>query len=271
MSGAIRSELRKVFTTRMWWGLALGMALLTALISMGMAALHKVEGGFPVMTPGYAQIVYNAGLLGNFGSLAALFPLTLGVLLVTNEYRHQTVTGTYLATPRRWQVTLAKIASVVAVGLLYGIVQVVAGVLGGSLILGPVKGAELLLDDRSVLGSLGIALVATIVWTLLGYAFGSLVRNQIAALLAAIGVAFLGQILLNVIFAIVGWELPAKLLPGNLTTGMLVTSDPLAGTPQGSESSFFFEPWWVNALILVGYAAVLTAIGSILTARRDVT
>ena len=73
MTGAIRSEIRKVFTTRLWWGLALGMAVLAALISLGFAALvgnSAMTGGdtsqgnpFARMTVGTAQLIYNAGLV----------------------------------------------------------------------------------------------------------------------------------------------------------------------------------------------------------------
>lgn len=273
MTGSIMSEIRKVFTTKMWWGIAIGMAVLAALLSMAMSSLVGIEGGPPDLIPSFAQLVYNAGLLGNFGSLTALFPLALGVLLVTNESRHQTVTATYLATPRRWVVAVAKIVAVAIVGVIYGVVHVIASVVGGVVVLGTFKDvSSLQLGDPDVIRSLGIAVLATVIWTLLGYGFGQLVRNQVAALLLAIGVAFLGQIFLNIVFAILGWETPGKFLPGNLTTGMLVTGDPFAGTTDASTDgeSYFFS-WWLSALILIGYSAALTVIGSIFTARRDIS
>lgn len=272
MGGAITSEIRKVFTTRMWWGMAIGMAILAALMSMLLASLIGLEGsGFTGFDADAAEAVYNAGLFPLLGtSLTSLFPLTLGILLVTNEYRHQTITGTYLATPKRWVVTAAKLVAVTVVGVVYGVVHVVASVIGGAGVLTLFKDVSSLhLTDGGVLGSFGIAILATIIWTALGYGFGMLVRNQIAAILIGIGVAFLGQLVLNIVFAIKEWWLPMKLLPGNLTANMLAAS---AGDPEldPSGGASTFDQWWVAGLVLFLYAVVLAVIGSILASRRDV-
>ncbi|MGL5865301.1 MAG: hypothetical protein ACRCYX_05415 [Dermatophilaceae bacterium] len=270
MIGAIRSEIRKVFTTRLWWGLALGMVLLAFGISMGAAALVGLDDGGFEPGPATAQLVYTSGLLGNFGALTALFPLALGVLLITSEFRHKTVSATYLAAPRRAVVAVAKFIAVVAVGAVYGIVHVGASVAGGALILAAVKDTPLFLGDGDVLQSLGMSVVATIVWALLGFGFGMLVRNQIAATMVAVAFGFLGQLVLNIVFGIMEWWTAMKYIPGNLTTQMLVTSDPSGGSSEGAPEFIPFA-WWVSALILVGYSAVLTVVGSWLTARRDIT
>ena len=99
MIAATRSEVRKIFTTRLWWGMAIGMAILAALISMGFAALVGTNMGddpsadtgnpFATLTIGTAQLIYNAGLIQN---MTTLFP-GLGVLLITTEYRHKTITA----------------------------------------------------------------------------------------------------------------------------------------------------------------------------------
>ncbi|GAB3586146.1 ABC transporter permease [Calidifontibacter terrae] len=268
MGGAIKSEIRKIFTTRMWWGMAAGMALLAFLLSMGLAALVGQEHGF-AKNANAAQLVYSAGLFGGFGSLSALFPLALGVLLITNEFRHKTVSSTYLSTPRRATVAISKTVAVLAVGLVYGILHVIASVAGGALILGPVKHTSLFLGNSDVLTTFLMSIVAVVVWTLIGFGFGMLVRNQIAAVLVAVGFAFLGQIILNIIFGILGWDTAAKFIPGNLTTGMLVTGDP-SQTPGTDQNSPYFGPW-ASVGLLVLYTVVIAGVGSWLTARRDIT
>ncbi|MHA7124967.1 MULTISPECIES: ABC-2 transporter permease [Janibacter] len=276
MIGAIQSEIRKIFTTKLWWGMGLGMAVLAFLMSMAAASLIGLTGpdgettGFVEMSPAAAQFVYTFGLFGEFGSLTALFPLALGVLLITTEYRHKTATATYLATPRRWVVAVAKTLSVVVVGAVLGVVHIIAAVAGGGLVLTVFKDAPLLLTDGEVLMSFGTTIVATVVWALIGFGFGMLVRNQIAAVLIAVAFGFLGQFIANIAFAILGWTTAAKFIPGNLTTGMLVTADPTGGAAEGASDSYYFS-WWLSALILIGYAAVLTVAGSVLSNRKDIT
>jgi ABC-type transport system involved in multi-copper enzyme maturation permease subunit len=277
MGGAITSEIRKIFTTRLWWGMALGMAGLAAAIAAGFAALVGTDLGgdpnnaqgnpFAAMNVGTAQLIYNAGLVQNF---TTLFPLALGVLLITSEYRHKTITATFLSTPRRWVVMVSKAVAVAVIGAVYAVVHAVASIGGGALVLSAAKGVETLLTEPKVWQSLGIGVLAFIVWTLLGFGFGMLVRNQIAAVLIAVGVSFIAHIALNIIFSIQGWYDAAKWLPGNLTTGMLVTVDPTGGTGDPSANPYFSD-WWVSALVLAGYAAVLAIAGAILTSRRDIT
>ena len=62
-------------------------------------------------------------------------------------------------------------------------------------------------NPRWLIGALALALIAataTAVWTLIGFGFGMLVRNQIAAVLIAVAFGFLGQLILNIAFAILG-------------------------------------------------------------------
>jgi hypothetical protein len=275
MGGAIVSEIRKVFTTRLWWGMLLGMAVLAGLIALGFAALVGTEFGedpttgvnpFAEMNVGVAQLIYNAGLIQNF---TTLFPLALGVLLITSEYRHQTITATFLSTPRRWVVLVSKTVAVVLVGVIYAVAHAGASLAGGAAMLAG-KGHPTLLGDTEVWRSLGIGVLAFVVWTMLGFGFGMLVRNQVAAVLIAVGFSLVGQIALNIIFAISDWMWAARWLPGNLTGGMLITVDPTGGTADPATQPYF-EQWWLSAVILVGYAAVLAIIGSVLTARRDIT
>lgn len=276
MLGAITSETRKIFTTKLWWGMGLGMAIFAFLLSMAAASLIGLtnpdgsSAGFDTMTGATGQMVYSAGLLGEFGSMSALFPLALGVLLITTEYRHKTATATYLATPRRWVVAVAKTLAVIVVGAVLGVVHVIASVGGGALVLTLFKDQSLLLTNSDVVATYGTSIVATVVWTLIGFGFGMLVRNQIAAVLIAVAFGFLGQLILNIAFAILGWTTAAKFIPGNLTTGMLVTADPTGGAVESGGDSYYFS-WWLSALILIGYAAVLTVIGSILAGRKDIT
>ena len=43
--------------------------------------------------------------------------LVFGILGMTNEYRHGTITYSYLVTPRRWQVMVMKLVVYLLVGM----------------------------------------------------------------------------------------------------------------------------------------------------------
>ena len=273
MIGAIRSEIRKVFTTRLWWGMGLGMALLAALIAMGFAALlgnADFDDGsgsgnpFAAMTVGTAQLIYNAGIIQQ---MTILFPLAMGVLLITGEYRHKTISATFLSTPNRWVVLVSKIT-----GALYAVLHAAASVAGAAPIIKFVKNQPTLLAEPKVWESLGIGILAFIIWMLLGFSIGMLIRNQIAAVLIAVGATFVIQIALNIIFTVKEWYSAMKWIPGNLTSNMLITSDPLAGqTVNPQTQAQYFDHWWQAALVLIAYAAALSIIGAWLTTRRDVS
>ena len=88
--------------------------------------------------------------------------------------------------------------------MVYAVGHAAASVAGGAAMLAG-KGHPTLLGDGDVWRSLGIGMLAFVVWTMLGFGFGMLVRNQVAAVLIAVGASLIGQIALNIIFAITDW------------------------------------------------------------------
>ncbi len=126
MNRAISAEFRKFFTTRMWWGMGIGvfalgagLAALTALLGAG----GPPDSGRPAVTladPALVRSVYTGGL-----SVAYLLTLAIGVMTIGSEYRHKTITSTFLTNPRRVQVMVAKIISLLGIGVLYGAVSLI--------------------------------------------------------------------------------------------------------------------------------------------------
>ena len=271
MGGAIRAEVRKIFTTRLWWGLLGGLivvsgglsALFSSLVGTKVAGSNPSDNPFLVMTKGTAELIYSAGFVYN---LTPLFPLALGVILITQEFRHQTISATFLATPRRSQLLAAKWVAVVVIGVIYGLVHDVFSGGFGAMVLG-IKGEPTFLGDAGIWRTFAISLLCFVLWALLGFGFGLLVRNQLAAVFLALGIAFIAHIALSIVFGILNWDTAGKFLPDNLSVGMLVTSDPTGGA---AGSSPYFT-WWVNALIFLGYAVVLSGVGSWLLSRRDIS
>ncbi|MDQ6641537.1 MAG: ABC transporter permease subunit [Actinomycetota bacterium] len=270
MGGAIRAEIRKIFSTRLWWGLLVGLLFLSG----GVAALFASFvgsnfGGDPKNNPflhmskGTAQLIYSGGFTWN---LTPLLPLALGVILITQEFRHQTMSATFLARPKRSQVLVSKSVAIVVIGVVYGVAHVVLSAGFGGLVLG-IKGQTAYLGDADIWRTFALSLLCFVLWALLGFGFGMLVRNQLAAVFIALGVAFIAHIVLSIVFGILNWDTAAKFLPDNLSVGMLVTSDPTGGA--SGPSPYFV--WWVDALIFLGYAVALSSIGSWLLSRRDIS
>ncbi|MDN5894452.1 MAG: ABC transporter permease [Nocardioides sp.] len=272
MGGAIRSEIRKIFSTRLWWGLLIGVvvigggvsALFASLVGTTNAGPDPADNPFLIMSLGTAQLIYAAGF---FWLIAPLIPLALGVILITQEFRHQTITETFLATPRRWKVLISKTVAVVVIGVVYGVVSVTSSAVFGALVL-KMKGEPTYLGDDQVWRTFAMILLVFVLWALLGFGFGMLIRNQLAAVFIALGIALIAQIILQVLFSALGWETAPKLLPNSLSQGMLVTSDPTGGA--GGGGSPYFD-WWIDALILLGYAIVLSGVGSWLLSKRDIS
>ena len=107
----VRSELRKVSTVRGPW-LLLGAGPLIVLA--GIAGL--VQSSANLQDP-----ATQSRALGHVG-LAAIFTLVFGILAIAAEYRHGTITDTYLTSPRRGKVMAAKL-------IVYGLIGAAAGLL----------------------------------------------------------------------------------------------------------------------------------------------
>src|SRR5262245_41426229 len=113
-----RTEFRKLATVRSpWLLLAAGPVIVVAGI-MGL-----VSAGGNVHDP-----AVQSRAMAHVG-LAAVFTLIFGILAVAGEYRHGTVTDTFLSFPGRGQVVAAKLA-------VYGLVGAVAGLVSSAVATG---------------------------------------------------------------------------------------------------------------------------------------
>ncbi len=155
MIGLIRSELLKVVTTRVWWGLLIGVVAQSVALTLLTTLLSTVgtpDGGSGPdwHDPAWARTVYSSGL-----SIAYLCTLALGALSMSGERRHRTLSITLLASPHRWRVVVAKLVAVVVAGTGYGIATVLASVVVGAPILAS-KGGSTMLTDGSVLRAMAL-------------------------------------------------------------------------------------------------------------------
>lgn len=265
---ALRVELLKVRTTRMWWILLLVMVGYVAMIAAAIALTFGAASGDGATT-GLSQtlgdqdvviMVYTVGLASGY-----VFPVVLGVLAMTAEYRYQTLTPTFLAEPRRPVVLAAKLLVGLAVGLLFGILAMAAGLAAGapSILL---TGHDTLLGDPQVWRATGQSCLAMALWTGIGVGLGALLRNQIAGVVTIIAFSQLVEPIAR--FGLGAWDATsdiAKFLPGAAADAMAGVSFYTIG------STDLLLNWWQGALVLLGYTVLFCGFGGWSTLRRDIT
>ncbi|ONI77342.1 ABC transporter permease [Actinosynnema sp. ALI-1.44] len=257
------AEARRLSSTRLWlWG------LLGALATGGLVFLLAMVGpeNFDPPMPGLATAAGTQMLLGMAG-LLAFVPALLGTTAVTAEYRHQTITFTYLFAPRRGTVLAAKLSVYALAGLAYGvIVAVVAG--AGLVVAASVHGVSLGLPTSDVVGFLVRLVAMMTVYTLLGVAFGALLRNQVTALVVLGGYFYMGETLL---LLIPGVNAVYPFLPGGASAGLTGFTYVAQAVSQSGISTPHLLSAPLGALVLLGYVAVAAVLAFGTSLRRDVT
>lgn len=266
MSGSFaqlfRSEWRKVTTTKMLWILAI-VAIVYSCTQVVTLAL--VAGGMLPGVPAQGELLldpaYVTTLLAQTGT-SATFVLLLGIIAMTGEFRHMTITSTFLAAPRRSRVLVAKMALYGALGALVAVVTmafVVAATFGSLL---PFDHAPI--TPGAVWSVLAGAVIGLALYAVVGVSLGSLIKNQVAAIVVALVWVLLVEALVGLAFPDVARWLPG----GALNSAMSVA---LRSDATGTMTQADTLPAWGGMLVLLGYAAVFGAIASRTTLRRDIT
>jgi ABC-2 type transport system permease protein len=248
MTRVIGSEFFKLRTTRTFYGVTLGAIAIVVVISL----IAAIAGKFgPTDQPG-------VDLLGIAG-LSQLFTLVLGILAVSTEFRHGTITPSLLVVPDRTRLVLAKLVAHLLAGLFigllaYGLCAILAlGILNVRDIDTGVSSSEVI--KILIGGSIAAALFAAV-----GVGLGALVRNQVGAIVGALAYVFVIEPLVGIIPGID--DAIHKYGFGGLSDGLARTNgsdntDVLGQLPAG--------------LLFAGYAAVFLVAGILLMRRRDVT
>jgi ABC-2 type transport system permease protein len=181
----------------------------------------------------------------------ALLVLIAGIAITAGEYRHGTAADTFLTTPRRHRVVVAKLAVGAAVGAATGVLMSSAAVAAAAGVY-QVKGATLPVGDGELWWTLAGVVAYTTLFAVMGVALGALVRNQVLAVAGALAwIAVVEHILVNLVPDVGRW-LPAA-------AGQAIVRTPLDGllSPLG------------GAALLAAYAAAFAVVGMRVTAVRD--
>jgi ABC-2 type transport system permease protein len=242
------AELLKVRTApRTTVGLTLG---LLGLVGLGAGATASDAGG------DFREEMVAWDVLG-VASTAAIFTLILGILVVTWEYRHGTITQTYLATPRRERVIGVKLAVSFLLGaVLAALAIAVALVVARFWLSYELQAGQWELAGRIVLGAA--------LWGVFGAGLGALLQSQVGAIITSF-VWFL------VAEPLVAWRLESvgDYLPGN-ALDRLQNQDVAEAAAGGVIIDQHPYSLFVAGLLAAGYAAGLGLAGVVSAQRRDV-
>jgi len=262
---ALIAEWRKLTSTALWWVLGLGMAAYLAFMGAVLAFTFAAAPPSPD-TPAITGVDAALAVLGTLNAIGYVFPLLVGTLLVTTEVRHRTLTQSLLVEPRRGVLLGAKLVVAAAAGLVYGVLGV-AGLLATSAPVLELAGDGIFLTDPAVLRVVGLGILVTGLWAVLGAAFGAVVPNQVAAIVAVLAFTqFVEPIARLGLSAVDSLSGVAAFLPGAAADSVVGAS--LFGEISGGGGDLL--PGWAGALVLLAYAAVLTVVGRYTTFARDV-
>lgn len=270
MRSALVAEYRKFFTTRMWWVLLITMAGYMAFLAgvMGFAlasdpaSMSMGGSDVPLVIPplDMALAVYSLA-----PTLGYVFPVIIGAMSVTGEFRHQTITPTFLAEPRRGLVLGAKLVASIPMGILYGITAVTGTVAVGAGVLA-VMGEDPMLGEPEVLRTVLYSALALIIWTVVGVGFGAALKNQVVSIVVILAFTQLVEPVLRMALGMIdGTEGIAKWLPG-------AAGEAIAGSSFYNVSGLGeLLGRWQGVVVLIAYGLALAAIGRFTTFRKDIT
>ena len=245
MNAVLRSEFRKIRTTRSAFGLLAGTVVLAGLALWGsLSSATPAELAAGLTAPfGYAGIVI----------IAMLFVMVLGIRSFTDEVRHGSIVPTFLATPKRLRVLAAKTTVSAAAAVVFAVAALAVGT--------GVIAVYLVAHGYGVpvawwtLGWLFTKAIAiTALWAVIGVSVGVIVKHQVAAIVGALAWLFVVENILS--------GLAPKLsawLPGSA-----------AGVAMGMGSLNPIVTPVVGMIVLIGWTVGAVALAATVIRRRDV-
>jgi len=246
VTAQFRAELLKLRSTRTNLGLfsaLLGFVLFVVLLHGFSLPVEHISRRSDQL-----HVVFGwAALLGS------LFAALLGALAITDEFRHGTIRPTFLVTPQRGRVVVAKVWASMLIGSVFGLIAAAVAIGVGSAALAT-RGLEIRLGGGDYALLLVGCAAAAALWAAIGVGLGAVVRNQVPTVVGICAwLLFIESLLLGDVGLVgdVGRFTPGAL--GKAASGQ----DPLLAPG-------------LAVFLLALYTAAAVAAGWVATTRRDV-
>jgi hypothetical protein len=244
MTRLVRTELLKLRTTRTSRFLALAGLAFAALLGFANASIAGDPG-----SPALGSAAWVQNVLG-VSTIPAAVAVLLGVLLSAGEHQHQTITTTFLVTPRRRRVLAAKAVAAAIAGAALAVAMVMVSVATSiPALIAERPSIDLFhADAAETVG--GLVLASALVGSL-GVLLGMLMRSQMATVVLV--VAWF-TVLEGVATALVGGSL-GRWLPGGAAADLAGNG----GQPMGQA-----------ALVVLAWTAAVALVATPTVQHRDV-
>ncbi|MEZ0064537.1 ABC-2 type transport system permease protein [Streptacidiphilus sp. MAP12-20] len=246
MQSLIRTEVLKLRTVRSPWLLLAACPLLVIAGVSGLVVSSKTA----------LDATKQGEALAHVG-LSSMFTLVFGILAVAGEYRHKTITDTYLSTPARGRVIGAKL-------LVYAVLGALAGTAAGLVGLGVAaawwsdKGVSFVWGDAQMWTTIGGGVAWAAAFAAIGVGVGALVRSLVGAIAVALAWVALVE-------GVVGQ------LIGNLARWLPFNAGQALGAGSRAMVSGNLLPRWGGGAVLALYVLAFAVLAVTTSMRRDVS
>ena len=241
----VRSEIRRIITTRMPYAFLAVLAVIAALNAAIVAWGADADGTQTFLSTALDQVS-----LVSFSANSIMIAGLFGATAVARGYGHGTVVHVFLATPRRLRAVLAQFTAAALGGAVLGLAGA-AMTTGAVAALLPTTDYSFLISTGEMIRLLAAAAFAGTAGALLGAGIGALVRNTGGAVTGAVVALVIAPPLIVQMASGAGSWIPPTL--ANVVSGVSNEVTVLAAV-----------------MALVAWAGIPATVGLVSTLKRDV-
>lgn len=248
------AEVRKVITLRFWWALLIP----SVIIAMCASAIYaSVAEGFSDLND---DMDTGPGSVGIYVALAWVMLVAgiFGAMNAGTEYRHKTLTPTFLTASGRDEAIAAKLLVTAFFAVGYALLVELISLLGMLTF-----GARFVHLGVDMLQILALGVFAVVCWSMIGAGLGLLLGSPIGSALALVAWAAVGELTIALIAFGLGFKEFGSFFPASATLATLARGD--------FDGENGFVDWPLAPIVLLLWAAVVAGAGWWVTRQRDIT